>query len=266
MESGKLYWFGNCAKAKIINEIVQYIQCHPGEVLVFDYGCGNGGDWPNILTDYPQVTLIGYDPSEKSIQVAKSRLKGFNAELFTGSQLNDQQFKAHFIISFSVLEHVYDRRKYLQAARTHLRDDGIFYLNYDDGHFRNYLDLNRPELWRQSLREWLNNIMAHTRAGLGNISSFQARVQRNKIDRLVKESGLEVTSAYYSNLANFKGLYKTIPSADRESFMRFWIEVEDKLNSLFLTETASAVFGDHANLWQFMTSRTLVLKLKRICT
>ena len=40
-----------------------------------------------------------------------------------------------FLVSFSVLEHVVDRRRYLQAARANLAPGGRAYLNYDSGHF-----------------------------------------------------------------------------------------------------------------------------------
>ncbi len=84
--SGRLYWFGNAAKAKIIQEILRDISKREigNRVLIFDYGCGTGGDWPRVLNDYPSIHLVGYDPNRSAIEVAKTRLQGFSAELLTG--------------------------------------------------------------------------------------------------------------------------------------------------------------------------------------
>jgi SAM-dependent methyltransferase len=257
----KLYWLGNAAKAKCIGEILRTVCHHPaGDILVFDYGCGNGGDWPSILADYPSIHLIGYDPSVEMIRAARTRLKGFNAKLLTGDELDVQQFKAHFIVSFSVLEHVYHRKTYLQTAKKHLRDDGTFYLNYDDGHFRNCLDLSRPEIWLQQIRGWLHNVLAYPLARLGIKSNFQARVERLAIDQLIAALGFRVVDVYYSNLTNFKRLYRTLPDDRCEAFMRLWMSIEDELNSRFLVESKEASLGDKSNLWRFMGSRTLVLQ------
>lgn len=39
----KLYWLGNVAKIKIINDIATQIPVGT-KTLIFDYGCGDGGD------------------------------------------------------------------------------------------------------------------------------------------------------------------------------------------------------------------------------
>ncbi len=178
--SGRLYWFGNAAKAKIIQEILRDISKREigNRVLIFDYGCGTGGDWPRVLNDYPSIHLVGYDPNRSAIEVAKTRLQGFSAELLTGDQLQSMPFLADYIVSFSVFEHVYDRLAYLQTAKTHLAEDGIFYLNYDDGHFRNMLDLNAPRAWPVTLRVWLHNLLSSSLAKLGWKAQFQRRVPR----------------------------------------------------------------------------------------
>jgi SAM-dependent methyltransferase len=196
----KLYWHGNSAKTRIINEILHETGSAPDKkVLIFDYGCGTGGDWPAILSDYPQLTLVAYDPSEQSIRTARERLKDRSAELFTGKNLQQLNFKADYIVSFSVLEHVYDRRTYLETAKSLLADDGTFYLNYDDGHFRNFLDLNAPRLWPDEIGVWLHNLLAEPLARLGRVTHFQARVNRRDIDELIAILGFRVIEIFYSN-------------------------------------------------------------------
>ena len=190
---------------------------------------------------------------------AKTRLKGLNAELFTGNELQNLTLKAHFVVSFSVLEHVFDRRSYLLTAKNHLAEKGIFYLNYDDGHFRNFLDLNAPRLWPSQCKKWLHNLLTKRLAQAGKISQFQMRVDRTTIEKLIAETGFRVLRAFYSNLSSLKGLYKTIPDQNRQDFSRLWLTLENELNAKFLTESEHRKLGDTANLWQFMGSRTLVL-------
>jgi len=257
----KLYWLGNSAKTKIINEVLQKASEKANkDILVFDYGCGNGGDWHNILADFANIQLIGYDPYPKSIKEAKERLQGFNVKLLTGNELQELEFKAQFIISFSVFEHVYDRKTYLQTVKKHLANEGTVYLNYDDGHFRNYLDLNRPDLWFSQVWEHIHNFLVHPLAKLGKTAWYQKRVERLVIDQLITELGFKAVDVYYNNLSNLKGLYKTIPIEQRESFTKLWLSVEDELNEKFLIEGQLTSLGDTSNLWQFMGSRTVVLK------
>ena len=256
----KLYWLGNSAKTRIINSILQQTNNQRNEkTLIFDYGCGDGGDWPTILSDCRYLELIGYDPSQQRIETARKRLAGLDAALFTGDELHKLTFAAHFVVSFSVLEHVYNRRSYLQTAKTHLAENGIFYLNYDDGHFRNSLDLNAPRLWPIQCRVWLHNLLAEPLAQAGNICTFQKRVHRSSVDKLITETGFRVRDVFYSNLGSLEGMYKTIPDENRELFVRLWLKLENELNAGFLVENRHETLGDTANLWQFMGSRTLAL-------
>jgi SAM-dependent methyltransferase len=257
MYSERLYWHGNSAKCKIIDAILRQVEAGR-ETLVFDYGCGACKDWPLVLSDYPSVRLIGFDPSAERIRTARARLKGHGAELLTGDELSDLHFKADFIVSLSVLEHVRDRRAYLRTAKKHLADHGVLYLNYDDGHFRNYADLSSPRLWPETLKAWL----LHALPSMGRRSSYLRRVRRAAVDRLVDETGFRVEGVFYSNLAALKELCKTLPDEKREPFTRLWVGFEDELNSRFLVEEGEETMGDIANLWRFMGTRTLVLRHK----
>jgi SAM-dependent methyltransferase len=260
MTGNKLYWIGNAAKSRIISDILRRPQTSRSkEFLIFDYGCGTGGDWPYILSENRHLNLLGYDPNEMSIEIARARLKGLNAELYTGNDLLNLNFKADFIVSFSVLEHVYDRRDYLHTAKKHLAEDGIFYLNYDDGHFRNLVDLSLSTLLMGKCWEWLRDVILKLPVRMGRASQIKRRVMRDAIDDLIEETGFKVVDAFYSNLSSFKSLFKTIPEEKREGFSIFWVGVEDELNKRFVYESQSEAFGDRANLWKVMVSRVVVL-------
>ncbi|MBN1287697.1 MAG: class I SAM-dependent methyltransferase [Anaerolineae bacterium] len=256
MTGAKLYWLGNIAKTKVIDEILR--QVGDQDTLIFDYGCGTGGDWPRILADCANLRMVGYEPNPKSYAAAVNRLRGLRAEVYTGDDLQNLTFEADFIVSFSVFEHVYDRRQYLQNARRLLAPDGVFYLNYDDGHFRLSLDLGAPRTWPVQMRVWLHNRFAAPLARLGMVGQFQQRVARRDVDRMVSEAGFRILRSFYSNLSSFKGLCKRIPEAQQADFSALWLATEDRLNAEFLSEGPAAL-GDTANLWQHMGSRTLVL-------
>jgi hypothetical protein len=191
--------------------------------------------------------------------MARVRLKGLKAKLFTGNELQKLNFKANFVVSFSVLEHVYDRRLYLQTAKEHLAQNGFFYITYDDGHFRNFLDLNRPRLWLSQYMTWIHNLMTEPLARAGKTSKFQKRVNRTDIDRLIAETGFQVKEVFYSNLASLKALCKTIQNEKLVDFAHFWLSIENELNNRFLLDSSTKIFEDTANLWQVMSSRTLIL-------
>jgi len=254
-----MLWLGNAAKAKVISAILAATSGSSSKII-FDYGCGSGGDWPRILSQYRNLHLIGYDPSPKRIEAARTKLVGFNAQLLSRNQLKEQTFKADYVVSFSVLEHVYDRRAYLQTAKKHLHEDGTFYLNYDDGHFRNVLDLTDPSLWAGQISEWMHNLLAGPLARVGRTSGFQERVSRPDMDRLVDQVGFCRIDEFYSNVSSLKNLYKLLPEDKRADYMRLWLTIEDELNAKYLVHKANETMGDSANIWPVMNSRTLVLR------
>jgi SAM-dependent methyltransferase len=209
-----LYWLGNAAKTEVISRILESAKGRD-HALIFDYGCGTGGDWPSILRDFPQIELVAYDPNQQSINKARERLKGSRATVLTGSSIVDLDISADFIVSFSVFEHVHDRKNYLQTAKRLLAHDGTFYLNYDDGHFRATIDLDRPVTWLPAMSTFSHNLLSPFLARLGRISQFQRRVPREEADRLVDEVERECREDFYSNLAGLKSLFKSIPENGR---------------------------------------------------
>jgi SAM-dependent methyltransferase len=261
----RLYWLGNAAKMAIIEEILARFP-GPQPVVIFDYGCGAGGDWPDILSTYPHLRLIGYEPHGPSAAEARRRLQSARAEVLTDDAVAALSFSADVIVSFSVFEHVIDRDSFLRRARRLLAPDGIFFLNYDDGHFRYGIDLGYPANWIERIRSALRTIVSGPLATLGFPSRYQRRVVARDADRLVLQNGFDIERIDYANIDDFKKLAKTIPENQRQDFSRLWIETEYKLNKYFRKKLPSERFGDDNNLWQVMSSRTLVLRPARLAT
>jgi len=251
------YWWGNAAKAQVVKHILTQIQDDVPRV-VFDYGCGDGGYWPDILRDYPQIQWWGFEPQKRRRQQAQKRLAGLNAKVVNWEELQSTQMNADFVVSFSVLEHVYHRRQYLEMAQKQLAPGGIFYLNYDDGHFRPLLDLSRPKTWLSPLKVALHNGIAPLLARCGYIAPFQQRVIQAEIDQLIQDLGWQIERVFYSNLECLKSFIKTLPDEQKPAFTQVWVDLETLLNEQF-AQVGAEHLGDPINLWQVMPSRTLVL-------
>jgi len=257
--ASKLYWLGNVAKTRIVLDLLER-SAGATLVTIFDYGCGDGGDWPSILRDNSHLRLVAFEPSAVSFGKAVKRLAGCDAQLLTGDAMSTLNIKADYIVSFSVFEHVVDLAMFLRHAKRMLAPGGRFYLNYDDGHFRNVLDLAEPSTWLRELRARLRTLVSPALAVMGREAGYQQRVVAAVADRLVWEHGFAIERVDYHNLLSLKELAKTIPAAQREEFSRWWLDVELALNERFCHRLADARFGDYVNLWRQMGSRTLYLR------
>lgn len=257
----RLYWFGNAAKTRVIQEILDNLKTIPGStpITVFDYGCGDGGDWPAILADHPRLRLFAYEPLESSCHKARERLRNYAAEIISGKAIDTLSIEADYIVSFSVFEHVVSRYEYLRRAKRILAPGGTFYLNYDDGHFRNLLDIARPSTWLPALRAWGRTAVSRPLAFFGLSSCYQRRVDTEEAERLVYQAGFRIERVYYHNLTSLKDLAKVIPNELRQEYVAWWLEVEKCLNERFQVHLSKKTFGDSCNLWLQMVSRILCL-------
>lgn len=166
---------GSAPKASVIREVLSGLS-PDREAVVFKYGCGTRGGWPEILHGHPALRRIPYDPCGPSLETARQRLAGSRADVLTGDAIAGETFEADYTLGLSVLEHVYDRRACMQTARRHVSRAGVFCLNSDDGHFRDLLELERRRRRATPLRVW----MAH-RLFLCNFSARCEDVPKDKM-------------------------------------------------------------------------------------
>jgi SAM-dependent methyltransferase len=225
-----LAWFGNAAKMRVIQRLIE----KPGPLTVLDYGAGTGGAWQAVLDARPDIALFCFEPCTRGREAFRRNVP---SATILGDRIETVELEADVIVSFSVLEHVYDRAAYLGHCRRLLRPGCTLFLNYDDGHFRT----------PGSRTEALRNRLAPILPWVGLKRHYQASVTPAEANRLV--AGFAVTADRYENLPSLKALAPTITPSRRAAFARYWLDTEDALNAEF----------SGPDLWQVAASRTLEL-------
>jgi SAM-dependent methyltransferase len=210
---------GNTAKLYCLQLIDRAAEETGGEFRIVDLGCGTGSNFVELLRRRPNVAYVGVEPSSAAAAEARRLLP--DAEIVNAPAYNVRVEPAHAVVSFSVLEHVVQRARYLEAARANLRPDGRVYLNYDSGHFVTDVDV----------RERAKALASQVLARLGSESRYRARVTEDELRSLVAGSDLRLVEDKVFN-TDVKRLYPLIPADRREDFMERWLAYELELNEL----------------------------------
>jgi trans-aconitate methyltransferase len=209
--------YGNAAKLYCLRLLDEAIGRADGTFRIVDLGCGDGRNFVELLRRHPNVGYIGVDPSRRAIERAKGLLP--NAQ-FVHAPAYDARFEpADAVVSLSVLEHVKDRKRYLEAVHANLAAAGRVYLNYDSGHFG-------PDA---TLSERTKAALARAVAGFGWESRYRARVHRRELSELLASVGLRVVDDKGFN-TDVKVTCRVVPEAQRDLFMERWLAFEIALN------------------------------------
>jgi SAM-dependent methyltransferase len=210
---------GNTAKLYCLQLIDRAAEEAGGEFRIVDLGCGTGSNFAELLRRRPNVAYVGVEPSSAAAAEARRLLP--DTEIVTAPAYDVRVEPAHAVVSFSVLEHVVQRERYLEAARANLRPDGRVYLNYDSGHFVADADL----------RERAKALASQVLARVGSESRYRARVREGEFRSLATGAGLRIVEDKVFN-TDLKRLYPLLPEARREEFMERWLAYELELNEL----------------------------------
>jgi SAM-dependent methyltransferase len=210
---------GNTAKLYCLRLIDRAAEEADGEFRIVDLGCGTGANFVELLRRRPNVAYVGVEPSQSAAAEARRLLP--DAQIIAAPAYAVRVEPAHAVVSFSVLEHVVQRARYLEAARANLRDDGRVYLNYDSGHFVADVDL----------RERAKAIASQALARVGSESRYRARVREDEFRALAAGAGLRIAEDKVFN-TDLKRLYPLVPEPRREEFMERWLAYELELNEL----------------------------------
>lgn len=206
---------GNSAKDYCLQRVAELAAVHPKLVAV-DLGCGDGLNVEPLLRAHPSIRYLGIDPSARAIEGARRRLASYEAELTVGRAYDVELARADVVLSFSVLEHVYEREPYMRSIALNLKPDGVAFVNYDAGHFN-----VGSERWKGPLRRGL--------ARLGRDARFQAPVSEDELAQLVAAAGLRVEEDLFFN-TQVKELYRLVAPRDRPELARRWLDLELWLN------------------------------------
>jgi SAM-dependent methyltransferase len=215
---------GSSAKLYCLEKIDELAAARDS-VTVLDLGCGDGSNFVGLLRRRGNVRYVGVDPSGEAIERARSTLAGLNAEVVRGLAYDVRVGPADVVVSFSVLEHVYRRRLYLDAARENLAPDGIVLMNYDAGHFAAF-ESARGRL----VERWKGRIGA-VLARLGHEGKYQSLVRESTFRLLVADARLRIVEERVFN-TDLKRVYRLVPEERRAEYMTRWLDFELYLNTL----------------------------------
>lgn len=204
---------GNTAKLYCLEQIAA-IAAERGPLTILDLGCGAGKNFAGLLTRHPDVTYVGVDTDPDVCAAARVTLSGFRAEIVCGSAYDLDRGQFDLVASLSVLEHIRDRRAYIEVMARSLRPNGRAYLIVDNGHF-----VDRHP------RELLKTTVGRARAFVGSDRWYQSFVHEEEVRDHLSRVGLEVIDARSFN-SSLKDVYPHVPPNEREQFMRAWLQAE----------------------------------------
>jgi SAM-dependent methyltransferase len=189
-----------------------------GEFRILDLGCGDGRNFAELLGRRANVSYVGVEPSRSAAVSARALLP--EAEIVNAPAYGLRLEPADAVVSFSVLEHVVDRARYMQTIAANLAPSGRVYLNYDSGHF--HADATLDERARALAGRLL--------ARIGNEAHFRAPVRDEDFKSLIEAIPLRVVDDKGFN-TDLKVAYRSVPEDQREAFMKSWLAFELELNA-----------------------------------
>ena len=227
---------------------------------VTDLGGGKGDRWVSILSKFPNLNLTFFEPDKTELRIAKTKIKGKNV-IFLNSTKNIENESQDLVYSFAVLEHVWDKQFFFNEIARLLKKDGVAYISYDDGHFRNYL--YRDKSYSFQCRNFLKTKLHKFWQLMRWYSKYQYPVNPEELLTIVNSAKLSIVDDYYSSIDNFKN-FKITEKLDlfRENSGTVY-DLEKDLNIEYQKHfTLNQRIGMHGPLWKVMGTRTI--KVKRI--
>ena len=228
---------------------------------VTDLGGGKGNRWVSMLSKFPNLNLTFFEPDKTELEIAKTKIKGNNI-IFLSDTKNIKNKSQDIVYSFAVLEHVWDKKTFFNEIARILKKNGVAYISYDNGHFRNYLYRNRSYLFQ--FRNFLKTKLHKLWISLSLYSKYQYPVNPADLSIILNSTGLRIVDEYYSSLDNFDK-FKVNQKSDlfRENSPTIY-NLEKALNVEYQKEfTLTQRSGMHGPLWNVMVTRNIKIKHAR---
>ena len=225
---------------------------------VSDFGGGKGDRWVSILSKFPNLNLTFFEPDKSELRIAKNKIEGKNV-VFIDSTKNIENESQDIVFSFAVLEHVWNKQMFFSEIARILKKDGVAYISYDDGHFRNYLyrDKSYSFQFRNFIKTKLHKLWRLFRM----YNKYQYPVNPADLLTIVNSVKLSIIDDYYSSIDNFKN-FKVVEKLDlfRENSGIVY-DLEKELNIEYQKHfTLNQRIGMHGSLWKVMGTRTIKVK------
>lgn len=213
-----MYSNNNTAKEYVLRRVSSSISQDENSSIL-DFACGTCLIWKSFLEKYPQTNFSGFDFNDDSIKTAKKSFPNFKETIHALDGQKELPFKQQFdiITTFSSLEHVLDKKAFLENIKKLLKSGGIAYLNYDSGHFRSGKITN--------IYNYISRILATT--GITE-KYYTKKVSLGEIKMLLEKLDLEILDIKYFNLSELKKIHKEIRD---EALLEKWYEYELCLNN-----------------------------------
>lgn len=238
--------FGNnSAKQDICGFLLGYAE-QKGSLDILDLGCGNGSQWEwytSRIDNYKyKLNIVGYEPYKNN---AANFNKKINNSIEIINNLDNYNNKFDVVMCMSVLEHVYDRRKFLYDCYRACKLNGYALINFDNGHFFN------P-------KEWKRNVFGKILAKYTPIKKYyQDFVDINNIIKIAEEIGMKFDDYIDYHIFTSKKRLKLLNHSD----VNIRAQLIDKIQT-FEKDISKIINIKDNKLLQnkFTYSSTLVLK------
>lgn len=229
---------GNTAKLYCVNWMAQKIALQPDETwTILDLGGGTGNNFVQLMARFPGVHYTSIEPSPSACEVARRTLPAERSTIIQDYAYDIQGRLVtgtfDFVTSFSVMEHVYQRLRYLQSAHACMHDESYLLMNYDAGHFV------RPG----SLKERLKNIIGPLLANVGIERYYQRFVREADFQAIVRHANLRIVDDKFFNTM-LKGIHKEVPADLADEHQKRWLDYE-----LWLNDTGITYRDEVARYW-----------------
>lgn len=212
-----LYARGNAAKQWIFSELHQRFGDKPFRLL--DLGCGDTAVWKSFAESHPNMDYQGFDYDIPAIERGKKMYAGMpHMHIQSGDAQKSKGDGYDAVTALSAIEHVVNRKAFLETVFAALKTGQVAYLNYDDGHFRSH-----------NVKERVMVPVSQLLAKLGVEGPYMKHVDDDAFKTLAEQTGFQVQGLHKHNLGQVKGFMRHAP----DEAVRAWFNFEEKLGEIY---------------------------------
>lgn len=238
---------GNIAKYFIYKYIKEKLLSTNDIIKIVDMGSGSGKQWDWLYYSdlKAKVEFHGFDIDKNAIKIAKDKKPDWNFYNEPAYKMEQIVNDVDIITTLSALEHVYKRKDFLNSAKMLLKKDGIFYLNYDNGHFLS-----------NELREKIKTILGPVFAKFGWENWYQSFVWQDEIEKYIGDLDFIVKDEFNFHQSTNKQFHRIVVDDISEEYMELWLNYEVDINRLIKKDINSL---KESNSNKYLLSKLFIL-------